>query len=106
MAMTKEELDTLITTLAEANGGDGLDNFAVLRTEVTELQDEQERLNGRISELEQQNGALKKENFKLFSRVGVPSGESQTHVQEGQQEQDPEPEDYMKNIIDEKGRWV
>lgn len=104
MAMSREEIKTLIDSLSESTDGTRLDDYAVLVSEMNELADDRDRLTGRVDELEVKNGELKKENFKLFSRVGAKKEEE--IVQENTPPAEDEKTDFLKDVINDKGRWI
>lgn len=106
MAMSREELTTLLSNLTEASDGTRVDDYALMKSEIEELYDDKEKSQGRIDKLEQDNGALRKENFKLFSRVGQKQDDSSNvGLKDKLNEEPQEEESYLKDIINEKGRW-
>lgn len=103
MAMQRDELQGLISSLVEATDGSRADDYAVLVEEVNGLYDDRDKEASRADALEIKNGELKKENFKLFSRVGAPK--EGTVVSPTVEEPEEEKEDYLKDILNEKGWW-
>lgn len=104
--LSREERSQLIAKLLEASDGEHADDYALLQSDVTELEDEYDKQTGRCETLEQSNGALRKENFKLFSRIGKPNTKSEPELDtnEGNEDED-EGINYLEGALDEKGRW-
>lgn len=103
--MSREEFQTMFNSLLESSDGTRADDYAVIAQEVGEMYDETDKLNGRIDELETQNGALKKENFKLFSRVGAKKVDDTLPPIVGNGEDEEDSTDYLADILDDKGGW-
>lgn len=106
--LTTSEVLALVNTIAEESDGGNMNNLAVIRDFIGELQRRIDERDVQIERYTTENGRLKQENFKLFSRYGgresdVAAANKQPPVQE--QEEVAEEEADIKEILDEKGFW-
>lgn len=89
----------ILAELLAASDGTRADDYATLSTEFEDMQAEEEKNKAAIQKLTEQNAALKKENFRLFERVGVASP-----PEPDVPPTTPEPtKDYLKEVMDDHG---
>lgn len=104
--MDFEEYMALLTSLAEASDGTRADDYATLKDYMTTTHDEALKDKASIESLEEKNGQLRKENFKLFSRMPTTKhDEPPSHQTDDFGGDSDEPVTTLKDIVNDKGFW-
>ena len=95
----------LVKELMEQSDGTRADDYAALLEDLEDRISEKDKLEAQVKKVENANTLLKRENFRLFERVGA----SGTRVTENDPntdtdlEKEKQPLDYLKGFIDNNG---
>lgn len=97
-----ERARELIKELMDASDGTRADDYAALLEDLNDRIDEAQKLAAQMDKANNSITLLKRENFRLFERVGAttppaPQGESADEFEE------KNPMDYLNNFIDSDG---
>lgn len=93
--------EELLKDLLDASDGTRADDYATLLTEFGDMQAELDKQAAEITKITDANTALKRENFRLFERVGIHKEDEVIDTSVELVGEDPK--DYLKDVMDEKG---
>lgn len=94
----------LVKELMEQSDGTRADDFAALLEDLEDRISEKDKLEAQIKKVENSNTLLKRENFRLFERVGASADKEENNPDSGaDSETKKEPLDYLKGFVDNNG---
>lgn len=94
----------LVKELMEQSDGTRADDFAALLEDLEDRIAEKDKMDAQIKKVENSNTLLKRENFRLFERVGTSVKDSDIEPDTGVDDnENKEPLDYLKGFIDTNG---
>lgn len=95
----------LVKELMEQSDGTRADDFAALLEDLEDRIAEKDKMDAQIKKMENSNTLLKRENFRLFERVGTSAKDSNIELDTdtGVDVENKEPFDYLKEFIDNNG---
>lgn len=99
-----ERRKEILSELLAVSDGTRADDYATLQVEFDDLQTELDRLTTANAKLTDANTVLKRENFKLFERVGASSIE-EVETQE-EELMEPETRNYLEDVVDKNGFFM
>lgn len=94
----------LVTELMKQSDGTRADDFAALLEDLEDRITEKDKLEAQIKKVENSNTLLKRENFRLFERVGASVDKEENNPDsDADSEKEPQPLDYLKGFINDYG---
>lgn len=95
----------LVKELMEQSDGTRADDFAALLEDLEDRISEKDKLEAQVKKVENSNTLLKRENFRLFERVGASGSKAEENDlnTDTDPEKEKEPLDYLKGFVDDNG---
>lgn len=95
----------LVKELMEQSDGTRADDYAALLEDLEDRITEKDKLEAQVKKVENANTLLKRENFRLFERVGASATRDTENDPntDTDLEKEKQPLDYLKGFIDNNG---